>query len=203
MSIRHIIGHLLSFASFLLLLKNLVLKLNLFQRRRRCPWLCSLPSLSTLELLQLSTFEFKLCLMFDVCRSFREKTCLYNQKDKLKKIKLKMLFFLFVFSCPSSSMPTLVTESLTDWLTDGCDITSSFLQLWHNLFHYRSYLHTGPTWPTYLTYLTCLTYLPDLPTYDLPTWPTWLDSQLWHNLFQSVQCRTQLFTNVVFVKYLL
>ena len=25
---------------------------------------------------------------------------------------------------------------------------------------------------------------------DLPTWPTWLFSQLWHNLFQSVQCRT-------------
>ena len=58
-------------------------------------------------------------------------------------------------------------------------ITSSFLQLWHNLFHYRPYLHTGPTWPTLPIYLTYLHDLPAWPTCltdqsDMPTWPTYL-----------------------------
>ena len=74
------------------------------------------------------------------------------------------------FSCPSSSLPTLVSQSVRcfcqlwhNLFPSDQTITSSFLQLWH-LFHYRPYLHTGPTWPTYLTYLpdwlTYLTYQP-------------------------------------------
>ena len=82
-------------------------------------------------------------------------------------------------------------------------------RLWSPLLNSSTTGHTYipdqpdlPTWPTWSALPIYLTYLPDLPTSDLPTWPTWLDSQLWHNLFQSVQCRTQFFTNVVFVEYL-
>ena len=57
------------------------------------------------------------------------------------------------FSYPSSSIPTLAT----DWLTDSNG--------------FRAF-QTRPTWPTYLN------YLPDLPTWPIfqtkPTWPTYL-----------------------------
>ena len=88
------------------LLEKLSLEIDFPQRRRWCPWLCSLPSSSTLESLQLSIFKnsikysvfadlfriwIVMCLMF---ADPSEKNCLYNRKDKLKKISWSFCPFL-------------------------------------------------------------------------------------------------------------
>ena len=137
-----------------------------------------------------------------------------DQVPVRRPMKLNVMkIVIIIFSCSSNSMPTLVTttSSIFDPITFfGRGYVMMVLDLEPSIPN-----QTKPSWPTYLpdlpdlpdlpylsTLPTFLTYLPDLPTSDLPTWPTWLDSQLWHNLFQSVQCRTQFFTNVVFVEYL-
>ena len=62
---------------------------------------------------------------------------------------------LIFFSCPSSSMPTCVTDSFT--------VLNSVSEIWPNL--------TKPTWPTFPTYFP---KSPELPSHlaNLPTWPT-------------------------------
>ena len=82
------------------------------------------------------------------------------------------LLKLSIFSCPSSSIPTLVTHSLTHWLT----VLNSASEFWPN--------HTKPTWTTYATYFpdppevpdhlvwSGHTHPPDLPTH-LSYPPTW------------------------------
>ena len=66
-----------------------------FQRRRWCPSLCSLLSSSTLELLQLSTFEFKLFKLLIFADPSEKK--FVQSKGQTKKIKLKLVFFSSVF----------------------------------------------------------------------------------------------------------
>ena len=100
--------------------------------------------------------------------------------------------FRLVFSCPSSSIPTL----LTDWLSHSW--------LWHNLFHFRfhnlfptfdnlatwpTYLPDLPAWPTYLTYLlTWLAYLILAALAALCLYPFIHSFMLWHTLFHNCKC---------------